>query len=392
MLDLLALSTQLATMGDDLGRRRGEARARLGAALGLLSDAEADGAVLAERLAAFQALRVPPWPMAVPRDGLDGPVLAPPPPAAHTVIAADGSQIAPSHHEIALCCLVNVGRILYTYGTGERPVQDSRPTLFHTDDELRPLIGGRRHAMSDELLGTIRGIQELEALVELAELALERGHPVVALVDGTLVPFMLDGKGVEFQDEVAERQVAVYDRLRELGVPVAGYVSNGRASEVGNMLRLVACPKPTLVCATCAKADPPCEGHLPLPDRRIWEARLGPGERSPLFTSQAPVLARYREHGTVFFYLHVGPEIARIEVPAWVADEPTWLDRVHAVALDQAEKGLGYPVALAEAHHRAVVSGEDRARFFALVGQRLARQGLPVQVSPKQLKKRMGVV
>ncbi|MGB3613051.1 MAG: hypothetical protein WBA10_04595, partial [Elainellaceae cyanobacterium] len=31
-------------------------------------------------------------------------------PAAHTVIATDGSQIAPSHHEIAYCYLINVGR------------------------------------------------------------------------------------------------------------------------------------------------------------------------------------------------------------------------------------------------------------------------------------------
>lgn len=203
---------------------------------------------------------------------------------------------------------------------------------------------------------------------------------------------MLEGKGAEFQDEVAERHVAAYDRLRLLGVPVAGYVSNGRAPEVANLLRLVACPKPALICDSCAKEQPPCEGHLPLADRRIWETRLGPGERSPLFASQAAVLARYGEHRTAFFYVHVGAEVARLEVPLWVASEPAWLDRVHAVALDQAAKGLGYPIALAEAHHRAVVSGEDRARFFALVGQRLARAGLPIAVSPKQLKKRVGVV
>lgn len=392
MLDLLALATQLATMGDDLARRSDDVRARLALAADLLARAEADEAGLASRLEAFQAMRVPPWPVAVPLEPVAGPRPAPPHPGAHTVVAADGSQIAPSHHEIALCCLVNVGRIMYTYGTGDRPLQDSRPTLLHTEDELRPLIGGRRHPMSEELLGTLRGFQELDALVELAELAVARGLPAIALVDGTLVPFMLEGKGAEFQDEVAARHVAAYDRLRQLGVPVAGYVSNGRAPEVANMLRLVACPKPKLECDPCAKHAPPCEGHLPLADRRIWETRLRPGERSPVFASQAAVLARYGDHRTAFFYVHVGAEVARLEVPAWVAAEPDWLERVHAVALDQAAKGLGYPIALAESHHRAVVSGEDRARFFALVGQRLARAGLPVAVSPKQLKKRVGVV
>lgn len=392
MLDLLALTAQLASMGDDLARRSDDARARLAAAAALLARAEVEGERLAERLEAFQAFRTPPWPVAWPLEPLSAPRPAPAPLGPHTVVAADGSQIAPSHHEIALCCLVNVGRILITYGTGERPLQDSRPTLYHTEADLRPLIGGRRHPMSEELLGTLRGFQELDALVELAELAVARGQPAIALVDGTLVPFMLEGKGAEFQDEVAERHVAAYDRLRLLGVPVAGYVSNGRAPEVANLLRLVACPKPALICDSCAKERPPCEGHLPLADRRIWETRLGPGERSPLFASQAAVLARYGEHRTAFFYVHVGAEVARLEVPLWVASEPAWLDRVHAVALDQAAKGLGYPIALAEAHHRAVVSGEDRARFFALVGQRLARAGLPIAVSPKQLKKRVGVV
>lgn len=392
MLDLLALSAQLATMGDDLARRSDDARARLALAAGLLDRAVADEAGLAARLEDLLAMRVPPWPVAVPLEPMAGVRQAPPPLGPHTVVAADGSQIAPSHHEIALCCLVNVGRIMYTYGTGERPLQDSRPTLYHTEEDLRPLLGGRRHPMSEELLGTLRGFQELDALVELAELAVERGLPAVALVDGTLVPFMLEGKGAEFQDEVAGRHVAAYDRLRRLGVPVAGYVSNGRAPEVVNLLRLAACPKPKLACDPCAKHAPPCEAHLPLADRRLWEARLRPGERSPLFASQAPVLARYGDHRTAFCYVHVGAEVARLEVPAWVAAEPEWLARVHAVALDQAAKGLGYPVALAESHHRAVVSGEDRARFFALVGQRLARAGLPVAVSPKQLKKRVGVV
>ena len=392
MLDLLALSAQLASMGDDLARRSDDARARLDAAQRLLAAAEADEGSLAARLEAFQALRSPPWPVALPLEPIGDVRPHPGPLGPHTVVSADGSQIAPSHHEIALCCLVNVGRILYTYGTGERPMQDSRPTLLHTEDDLRPMIGGRRHPMTEELLGTLRGFQELDALADLAELAVERGHPAIALVDGTLVPFMLDGKGAEFQDEVAARHVAAYDRLRMAGVPIAGYVSNGRAPEVANMLRLVACPKPAIACDPCARHAPPCEGHLPLADRRLWETRLRVGERSPLFASQAAVLARYGEHRTAFFYVHVGAEVARLEVPMWVASEPDWVDRVHAVAIDQAAKGLGYPIALAEAHHRAVVSGEDRARFFALVGQRLARQGLPVAVSPKQLKKRVGVV
>ncbi len=51
-------------------------------------------------------------------------------------------------------------------------------------------------------------------------------------------------------------------------------------------------------------------------------------------------------HRIVFFYLHVGTEIVRVEVPQWVAASSMLLDQVHAVAYDQAQKGMGYPIAL----------------------------------------------
>jgi hypothetical protein len=131
---------------------------------------------------------------------------------------------------------------------------------------------------------------------------------------------------------------------------------------------------------------------VPLSDRRLWEHRLRPGERSPLFTSSAKILAKYGRHRIAFFYLHVGYEVARIEVPMWVAEDAALLDRVHALCFDQAQKGLGYPISLQEAHNQAVVSREDRAKFFSLLSQRMQQSGMAVSVSNKQLKKRVGVV
>ena len=37
-------------------------------------------------------------------------------PEIHTVLSTDGSQIAPSHHEIAFCYLLNIGRVALHYG------------------------------------------------------------------------------------------------------------------------------------------------------------------------------------------------------------------------------------------------------------------------------------
>jgi hypothetical protein len=40
---------------------------------------------------------------------------------------------------------------------------------------------------------------------------------------------------------------------------------------------------------------------------------------------------------------------------------------VASLVLDQCMKGLGYPIALAEAHEQAVVKGPDRDFFYHLI-------------------------
>ena len=90
-----------------------------------------------------------------------------------------------------------------------------------------------------------------------------------------------------------------------------------------------------------------------------------------------------------FFYLNSGTEIARVEVPDWVADNRELLARGHAMLVRQCELGLGYPVVISEAHEQAVVSGHDRAEFRRLAIMLMERQGLPTPESAKTISKRL---
>ena len=93
-----------------------------------------------------------------------------------------------------------------------------------------------------------------------------------------------------------------------------------------------------------------------------------------------------------FFYLNVGSEIARVEVPPWTADDPMQLDLVQAVVLDQCQKGLGYPNVLARAHEQALVSGQDRLAFEYLRDAMQTREGVPPRASEKLHSKRVRAV
>ena len=108
-----------------------------------------------------------------------------------------------------------------------------------------------------------------------------------------------------------------------------------------------------------------------------------------LFSTSYPATARYYDADILFFYVDVGHEIARVEVPGWVAEDEARLALVHALVVDQCDRGRGYPVALMEAHEQAVVGGADRRFFVQAVESALSSQRLPVYSSEKARSKRI---
>jgi NurA-like 5'-3' nuclease len=89
-----------------------------------------------------------------------------------------------------------------------------------------------------------------------------------------------------------------------------------------------------------------------------------------------------------FFYVRLDGEVARVEVPLWVAEDEKLVGLVHSAILDQCRRGLGYPVALSEAHEQAVVNFADREQFWELVNQILVEDGIFLENSAKSESKR----
>jgi NurA-like 5'-3' nuclease len=100
-------------------------------------------------------------------------------------------------------------------------------------------------------------------------------------------------------------------------------------------------------------------------------------------------MEKYGSHQVCFFYVKLDEEVARVEVPLWVADNKVLLDLVHSAIVDQCNRGFGYPVALSEAHEQAVVTGADREQFWNLVDRVLNEGNISLQHSLKQTSKRV---
>ena len=108
-----------------------------------------------------------------------------------------------------------------------------------------------------------------------------------------------------------------------------------------------------------------------------------------MFASPSKIVRdRYGDHYVYFFYLRVDGEIARIEIPQWVARNEGLLNLTHSLVFDQCRRGQGYPVALSEAHEQAVVTGADRENFWELVESSMINEHLPSPGSAKSFSKR----
>jgi len=383
-LDLSQVAAQIEGLAARLKVEEKEKGERLGRALQLLQTTDVEP--LKRKIAASKTT----WLVASLTEGLARHYEAPPCPSEFTVIATDGSHIDVDRHCSVRCYLINVGSALLHYGENPDARLRSEPALFFGDDLVLADAAGGEEFIEGALLGIRRSVEELGALAKMAK-ELPSGRPALALIDGSLILWGLQ----KFPDFVREE---LLDKgfLRTLdamkGLALASYISFPRSTDVVNVLRVYLCPHDPADCDRfCPRGrQRECDVIAGIQDRDLFRPLLGYGERSPAFLSGSRFMQKhYREHQIYFFYLRLEEEVARVEIPSWVAEDKGLLTLVHALVLDQCRRGHGYPVALMEAHEKAVVTAADRERFWELVELCLAEDRLDIRTSGKSRSKRL---
>ncbi len=411
-LDFERLARQLDDLAPHLRERAEEGQARLAHALDTFRAWAGRPESLRERLEAASTS----WLLAEPLgERMDAAFPAPPTPDEYVALASDGSHIDVDRHSPISCYLLNMGRARIRYGN--RPEADlaSQPELAFEDERL--VLGdrsdaSREHVLSGNLLAALRSVREVELLAQLADQE-NSGLPTLALLDGTLVLWGLAGK--EFRGEIKrllldEGIIAALDRIRAVAsdrsITLGSYISRPGGSELAHTLRLASCPLPQgqppqpIDCQRCPREadDPrPCDAVGLTADRPLFAALLAPGERSAVFrrANLEPTSIEkqfYGQHSVAFFYLRmpdgVPDEIARVEMPLWIAQDEQKVGLLHALLVDQCRRGLGYPLAVMEAHEQAVISGPEREAFRRLLEGQVTAEGFSAAPSGKALSKR----
>ena len=392
-LDLTKVAAQVISMISELRDRHAEQEKRLKFALDTLFSPAIDLDDLKQKIKAAKTT----WLVADIVEGLNKRYPPPPTPSDFTVLATDGSHIDVDRHHSTRCYLINIGAALISYGSQPDAVLSSTPRLYSNDKDLAitPPGNGREQPVEGTVLGIKRSVEECKHLADLAT-ELPEDSTALALLDGTLILWGLEAYP-DFVTDIllTNGLLPCLDAMKKLNkdrrLALASYISFPRSTDVVNVLRVAVCPNDI---PDCDKYCPPekgrdCDSIAGVRDRDLFMNLLEDGERSALFLSPSKIVKEhYGEHRVYFFYLRVDDEIARIEIPQWVAESDTLLGLTHGLVLDQCQRGRGYPVVLSEAHEQAVVTGLDRENFWELVESTMVDEHLPSPTSGKSLSKR----
>ncbi len=380
-LDFLQVSRQVKQMGETALQRQADKNTRLAEAHSMLEGCATDIEQLQNKVQEVvrnhdQSLRC-----AVPVDeALNSRHALPPMPEPVTLIAADGSQIFADRHAEVEYCLVNTGAIVMRCGLPDAPVTSIQSRLIYAEE---------LEGMSDDRLSLQRDLAERARLLELA---LQAPQPVITLTDGPLelwTTTLEEGRVAGEFKKSLEQYLAVLRRLNEINATTAGYVDKPGADLVVRLLEVAKAEASDL--AELRKFRP----FKGVTDREIYNEILLPGERSAVFSIQSRSSKPYQGGLSLhFFYLNVGkeehPYLARVEIPAWVAEDRTRLDALHGVLVTQCRMigARAYPYLLHRAHETAVVSLDEKEQVTQMIVNELRKRGLEVAgASAKQYNK-----
>jgi hypothetical protein len=297
----------------------------------------------------------------------------------YTAIAADGSEVPINEDFFFPYYIINIGFIALKYGKDHFFFADSNAKIYFEENELYEKVGDKSFLVRGEFLSSKMLLEESKKLEELLKDFYTVEVPVLALFDGTLIQWEIKETSETYKNNFVknfQRMILIAEQLK---APLAGYISGTHSRDVMEMIRIFLEMK-----------DEDFDKQLLsiIKDADIFKIILRKGERSAIFRSNAPILNLYKAP-IYFFFLNVGSEVVRIEIPEFIAFDNDLLEKTCALILSQSNKGEGYPVVLKEAHEQAVIKSSERVFIEELFIDFLRKKGIIFNQNYKFLSKKI---
>ncbi|MFP4005588.1 MAG: DNA double-strand break repair nuclease NurA [Candidatus Hadarchaeia archaeon] len=303
-----------------------------------------------------------------------------------TTVAVDGSQINPVTEFEKPVGFVQVVGISNEH-TRDREYEREVMTEFLTPNDILfedPNTG--QVQVDDQKVPATRFRTEMKMLEQNIEKVSSKDTVPVVFYDGSMILSFISQFDGPTQDRYGKAMARVLSASRHYRVPVVGYVSGSRATEVGKMIRNLDLLK----------------GNKTVRDYRFLKDMMKNwGDRTILFKSRRDnTLCKLRtsfkgqdynfsDH-LLFAYLNtgLGSQLDRIEMPEWILEEGL-AKRVISVVRAECGIGRGYPEILQSADADAVISHRDRERFLRICQNFAEENNIDLEWNNKSLSKRL---
>lgn len=319
---------------------------------------------------------------------LNAGIPAPAVPEKATIVACDGSQIVPDRHAPFLYYLINTGVIAYYHGSGRPPSVFSSPVLAYPRDEDRDETD--RFTLNSALVGLYRDRLEIDSLAKTIVQTDPWAGPKLAILDQRLLYWPASGIPERVSKEVQASWQQSMTAIRENGAWLAGFIDRPGKRSVLSLLQTLDIAQPTVNIDDLY--DLP-SFHF-LTDIDLYAPMLQQGERSPVFVEISRLNTQFCSsdpHNEVcFFYLRTGHgdrQLARVDIPMWVAKDEDNVAAVHALINDQCQILGNYPYVITRADEIAVIGRREQEELEHMIALRLAEQGIETHITSKQQSK-----
>lgn len=298
------------------------------------------------------------------------------------VLAVDGSQITPTKDFSVPVGAVQVGWYVNYHIPGGRYIKDVEFEVLGPDElaAAEEDLDQSGDGFPNWRINQVRFDLECRRLCRLMEehAALPEERRPLCFFDGSFVISfagqMRPNRARPYLDAV-ESLLACSQRHR---VPLVAFVDTSYSRDLVTLIELLAHAPNALTLSDAALLAP----RLP-----EW------GDRSPFFLcARDDALSRdnrapfYEDVAFTYVRLTQDRSPARVEMPRWQVESglaETVMDRVRAECV----VGAGYPYAVETADAAAVITQQDRQRFYALFQQFVESQGIPLTLARKAASK-----
>lgn len=290
-------------------------------------------------------------------------------------IGVDGSQITPTTDLSVPVGAVQIGWFVNPHRPDGAYVKNIEIEVLAPDELGEDEATG--YGFPDWRVNLQRFIGECEQTVAWMERYRDAAPKPICFFDGSLILSFVQQMRPERQRRYIQAITALLAASERLRVPLVGYIDSSQASDLLSML--------------IALTGRP--GSRSLSDGALMRPRMAWGDRTTAWICarhdqvELSDAEKYYEE-IVFVYLKTtaaGPP-ARLDLPRWIMDAGL-LDEVVNIVRAECVVGNGYPYVIETADAVAVITQQDRERFYRVLQEFAQQRALPLRFRTKSMSK-----